>query len=112
MAERKYDSNDDGEDWFNQNYSPRSYARLVPTVAAEGHEHSLRLPARENDSGVFARCTWAASIKDITDGTSKTIAMGEIRPRCSAFQWVHGWTLSEGLWFATTRADQLPDQSR
>ena len=28
--------------------------------------------------------------------------MGEILPRSSGFQWIHGWTLSEGLWFATT----------
>ena len=28
--------------------------------------------------------------------------MGEILPRSSVFQWIHGWTLSEGLWFATT----------
>ncbi len=34
--------------------------------------------------------------------------MGEIRPRCSGFQWVHGWTLSEGLWFATTAPINYP----
>jgi prepilin-type processing-associated H-X9-DG protein len=28
--------------------------------------------------------------------------MGEILPASSGFQWVRGWTLSEGLWFATT----------
>ena len=28
--------------------------------------------------------------------------MGEIRPSTSGFNWVHGWTLSEGMWFATT----------
>jgi prepilin-type processing-associated H-X9-DG protein len=53
-------------------------------------------------SGVFARSSWAARIRDIKDGTSHTIAMGEIRPRGSAFMWARGWTLSEGLWFATT----------
>ena len=34
--------------------------------------------------------------------------MGEIRPRCSAFQWIDGWTLSEGLWFATTAPINYP----
>ena len=34
--------------------------------------------------------------------------MGEIRPRCSAFQWIMGWTLSEGLWFATTAPINYP----
>jgi prepilin-type processing-associated H-X9-DG protein len=28
--------------------------------------------------------------------------MGEIRPSTSGFHWIHGWTKSEGLWFATT----------
>jgi prepilin-type processing-associated H-X9-DG protein len=65
-------------------------------------------PHKRTLSGVFARSTWAAAIKDISDGTSKTIAMGEIRPRCSAFQWIHGWTLSEGLWFATTAPINYP----
>ena len=34
--------------------------------------------------------------------------MGEIRPYCSVFQWIHGWTLSEGLWFATTAPINFP----
>ena len=28
--------------------------------------------------------------------------MGEIRPSTAAFNWLYGWTKSEGLWFATT----------
>jgi prepilin-type processing-associated H-X9-DG protein len=51
---------------------------------------------------VFARSNWAATIRDIEDGTANTIAMGEIRPSSSGFQWINGWTRSEGLWFATT----------
>jgi prepilin-type processing-associated H-X9-DG protein len=51
---------------------------------------------------VFARATWSAKIAQINDGTSSTIAMGEILPASSGFQWVRGWSLSEGLWFATT----------
>jgi len=105
----KYDSNDDGEDWFNQNYDP---ARLCPTGPAgsvpAGTNIRSDCPHAKTLSGVFARSTWAASIKDISDGTSKTIAMGEIRPRCSAFQWIMGWTLSEGLWFATTAPINYP----
>jgi len=105
----QYDSNDDGEDWFNQNYSSAYPCQTGPaTGAPAGTNIRSDCPHAKTLSGVFARCTWAASIKDITDGTSKTIAMGEIRPRCSAFQWVHGWTLSEGLWFATTAPINYP----
>jgi prepilin-type N-terminal cleavage/methylation domain-containing protein/prepilin-type processing-associated H-X9-DG protein len=46
-----------------------------------------------NLSGVFGRYIWAAKIRDITDGTSSTIAMGETRPDCndhSAGGWFHG----------------------
>lgn len=95
----KYDADDDGEDWFNQNTNPG-----YPCQTGGGTGTNIRAdcPDAKTISGVFARSTWAASIKEITDGTSHTIAMGEILPRSSAFQWVYGWTFSEGLWFATT----------
>ncbi|HEX3599244.1 MAG TPA: DUF1559 domain-containing protein [Lacipirellulaceae bacterium] len=105
----KYDSNDDGEDWFNQNYSAAYPCATAPNGSATtGTNIRSDCPHAKTISGVFARSTWAASIKEITDGTSKTIAMGEIRPRCSAFQWIDGWTLSEGLWFATTAPINYP----
>jgi prepilin-type N-terminal cleavage/methylation domain-containing protein/prepilin-type processing-associated H-X9-DG protein len=99
----RYDSNDDGEDWFDQNYVRGRNCQTGPRASVPaGTNIRSDCPHAKTLSGVFARSTWAAAIKDITDGTSKTIAMGEIRPRSSAFQWIHGWTLSEGLWFATT----------
>jgi prepilin-type processing-associated H-X9-DG protein len=105
----QYDANDDGEDWFNQNYTPE---KRCQTAARGGVPAGTNIrsdcPHAKTVSGVFARSTWSAAIKHITDGTSKTIAMGEIRPRCSAFQWIHGWTLSEGLWFATTAPINYP----
>lgn len=100
-----YDQNNDGEDWFNQNYLPgaANVCRTSPSCRARnGTNIRSDCPITATLSGIFARSTWAAKLKHIKDGTSKTIAMGEILPRSSAFQWVHGWTLSEGLWFATT----------
>jgi prepilin-type processing-associated H-X9-DG protein len=41
-------------------------------------------------------------MREIEDGLSNTIAIGELRPSSSGFQWINGWTRSEGLWFATT----------
>jgi prepilin-type processing-associated H-X9-DG protein len=96
-----YDHDNDGEDWFNTTSTGE------PCGAGPGNIRS-DCPWPASVSGVFARSTWAASIDEISDGTSNTIAMGEIRPRSSAFQWVHGWTLSEGLWFATTAPINYP----
>jgi len=99
----KYDSDDDGEDWFNQNFEAGNPCATGPFGGVpKGTNIRSDCPHPKSLSGVFARSSWAASAKDITDGLSKTIAMGEIRPRCSSFQWMKGWTKSEGLWFATT----------
>jgi prepilin-type N-terminal cleavage/methylation domain-containing protein/prepilin-type processing-associated H-X9-DG protein len=43
---------------------------------------------------------WSAAIRDITDGTSNVIMMGEIRQTCSPYS-TWGWTHSESLWYAT-----------
>ena len=102
----QHDSNDDGEDWFDQNYVANAPGLQCPTGPASnvpaGTNIRADCPFGKTVSGVFARASWAAKIKEITDGTSNTIALGEIRPYCSGFQLVRGWTLSEGLWFATT----------
>jgi prepilin-type N-terminal cleavage/methylation domain-containing protein/prepilin-type processing-associated H-X9-DG protein len=100
---RTYDSNNDGEDWFDQNFSTKNTCPTPPFgKAAAGTNIRSDCPHPATISGVFARSTWAASMSEIPDGLSKTIAMGEILPRSSAYQWIHGWALSEGLWFATT----------
>ena len=93
-----YDLDGDGEDWFN------ATSTMTPKCNGAMNKGNARsdCPDSEFISGVFARSSWAARLREITDGTSNTIAMGEIRPSCSGFQWTHGWTLSEGLWFATT----------
>jgi hypothetical protein len=99
----QFDADNDGEDWFNQNYSPKHNCPTTPVSGVPaGTNIRSDCPHPRTISGVFARSTWAAKMRDITDGTSKTIALGEILPRSSAFQWIHGWAYSEGLWFATT----------
>jgi len=64
--------------------------------ATHGHsEDGLQI------SGVFSHTAWGAAISDIRDGTSNTIAIGEIRPRCS-WHARDGWMHVNSLWFATT----------
>ena len=59
-------------------------------------------------SGVFSHCAYGASIAEITDGTSNTIAMGEIRPKCS-WHAMDGWMHINALWFATTCPINFPN---
>jgi len=58
-------------------------------------------------SGVFARGGAAASLKDLTDGSSNTILMGEVRPQCSDhFQ--QGWFNQNGVWVGTIPPINFP----
>jgi prepilin-type N-terminal cleavage/methylation domain-containing protein len=58
-------------------------------------------------SGPFSHLAWGASLDQIPDGTSNTIAMGEVRPRCS---WClrDGWMAVNSLWIATTAPINYP----
>jgi len=53
-------------------------------------------------SGVFSSTNWGAEIRDLTDGTSNIIAMGEIRPHCSYFTGQGPWSCcTSGVAFTT-----------
>jgi hypothetical protein len=52
-------------------------------------------------SGPFSRMSWSAKLAEIEDGTSKTIAMGEVRQYCGAFLRM-GWMHHDSAWVATT----------
>jgi prepilin-type N-terminal cleavage/methylation domain-containing protein/prepilin-type processing-associated H-X9-DG protein len=51
-------------------------------------------------SGMFSRSGWAATIQQIPDGTSKTIAMGEELPACNyefiRYGWWESWPMYVG----------------
>jgi prepilin-type N-terminal cleavage/methylation domain-containing protein/prepilin-type processing-associated H-X9-DG protein len=53
-------------------------------------------------SGIFSRIIWAASIQQIPDGTSHTIAMGEVLPNCN-FEFIrYGWWDSQVFYVNTS----------
>lgn len=73
----------------NMGWCGNIYPGNVFGTGATGHG-STNDPSRI--SGLFSRYVWSARIRDITDGTSNTIMMGESRPSCNdhlAGGWFH-----------------------
>jgi prepilin-type processing-associated H-X9-DG protein len=58
-------------------------------------------------SGVFSSMFWSAGIKHITDGSSHTICMGEVRPAC-ALHLRSGWMHINSFWIGTTGGINTP----
>ncbi len=59
-------------------------------------------------SGAFARGMWAARFRDVTDGESQVIAMGEMLPLKSDHAADRGWAHFNSLWFATAGPVNFP----
>jgi prepilin-type N-terminal cleavage/methylation domain-containing protein len=66
-----------------------------------GHGWSGPYARGDQQSGVISRCDWGAKFADLVDGTSNTIAGGEILPSCHDHH-RGGWYNSNGQWTSTT----------
>jgi prepilin-type processing-associated H-X9-DG protein len=80
----------------NNNACPEPAGNIFGTeqdVHADTHEMN-------KTSGMFSRSGWSATIQQILDGTSKTIAMGEVLPNCNwefmRFGWWDSWPMYVG----------------
>jgi prepilin-type N-terminal cleavage/methylation domain-containing protein/prepilin-type processing-associated H-X9-DG protein len=93
------------------NYAPTvgaqktfSYSDCCPEPAGDlfGTEQAYHADTREMNttSGMFSRSGWSANMQQIPDGTSKTIAMGEVLPDCNyefmRFGWWESWPMYVG----------------
>jgi hypothetical protein len=58
-------------------------------------------------SGIGGRGPWAASIAQISDGTSNVIMSGEVNPECTDHQWA-GWMHWNNNWSTTTAPINWP----
>jgi len=86
------DPDNDGEDPFNR-----------------GNARSDN--GRAQVSGPFGRGYFAphnSGMKNMTDGTSNTILMGEVRTACNQYSPTWGWAWPESLWYATTAPINFP----
>lgn len=79
-------------------YPPSGFYTGGHFGGTNGHGNSMEATTT---SGLWSRMVWSAKFKDVTDGLANTIAMGEIRPRCSDHAWA-GWYHNNSLWIATT----------
>lgn len=85
------DADGDGEDPFNRGNVRSDYGNQLV-------------------SGPFGRgyfSSYNSKLRDLTDGTTNTILMGEIRMSCNLYSpW--GWAWPESLWYATTAPINFP----
>jgi type II secretory pathway pseudopilin PulG len=100
------------------NYAPNIGAQAMPgqggtctvypgNIFGNGPAGHGSTEASDQTSGVFSRYSYGARIADITDGTSNTICIGEIRMWCGDHH-RGGLFNSNALWTATTAPINFP----
>jgi hypothetical protein len=89
----------------NQHFSTCSFPGNMFGTGPAGHGDTLN---SSQVSGVFSHMNYGAAIGEILDGTSNTIALGEVRPKCAYHLW-DGWMhINANNWIATTAPINYP----
>ncbi len=103
----------------NTGAPPTNYAKSMGSQAMSGrgctqYNGHLNGPtghgstnSGNNISGIFSRYSWSAKLADVTDGTSTTIIMGEILPKCGDHH-RGGWFNPNALWTSTRGPINFP----
>jgi len=88
--------------WQNmcQNYKGNIFGTGPPQHGNDARAYRI--------SGPFARGMWAARFRDVTDGESQVIALGEILPGKSDHIADRGWAHYNTIWFATAGPVNFP----
>ncbi len=87
---------------FQVGLTPPHSGNLFGTGAA-GHGDTGAAENGTNISGITSRFgQWTAKMRDLTDGTSNVIAMGEYRPACGDHPYYFTWSHWNTSWMATT----------
>jgi prepilin-type N-terminal cleavage/methylation domain-containing protein len=68
----------------------------------DGDDLTICVIRARDTSGIFARSQWAANISQIPDGTSHTIAIGEVLPDCNYELIRFGWWDSQSFYGNTS----------
>lgn len=81
---------------------PACIAPYPGNIFGTGPEVHANTDSWEDTSGLFSRRKFAARISQIEDGTSNTIALGEVLPDCNFEFWYRGWYDSQSWYVATS----------
>jgi prepilin-type N-terminal cleavage/methylation domain-containing protein len=93
-----------GANMGSQLFTAGPFVGNVFGTGSAPHGHSLD---GHDLSGVFSHLAWGATMAQITDGASNTIALGEVRPKCS-WHLRDGWMHPNSLWIATSAPINYP----
>jgi prepilin-type N-terminal cleavage/methylation domain-containing protein len=82
---------------------PGQNGNNLGTNSSAGHGDIGAALNGTNISGVTSRFgQWTAKLRDLSDGTSNVIAMGEYRPKCGDHPFYFTWSHWNAGWMATT----------